>query len=242
MKNASECAKKLAELLKDLPEGQYPEFRDADDPVAVLILSFLMWESTTQKALAAYDRLMSRIVDFNDLRVCMPQEMVEYLGEDYPQALERSQRLRATLRNIYLREHSVSLDRLRTVGKREVKSDILAMEGIVPYVAGRVMLLCFDTHAIPADEQLCVRLASVGAVEGEVDVAEVSAWLARQIKASKGSAAHFALQAWMDGLEQMPSAIEIGEGSESDAAVDESVAEEDPGEAEKQETTAPEAM
>ena len=57
MKNASQCSEKLAELRGRLPEAGAPPFAHADDPVAVLILSFLMWESTTDMALAAFEEL-----------------------------------------------------------------------------------------------------------------------------------------------------------------------------------------
>ena len=35
-------------------------------------MSFLMWESTTSKAQSAFERVLDSVVDFNELRVCMP--------------------------------------------------------------------------------------------------------------------------------------------------------------------------
>ena len=97
MKNATECAKKLIALRQRLPEVEPPDLPDQDDPVAVLVLSFLMWESSTAGALAAYQRLREQIVDFNDLRVCMPHEAADYIGQNRGPGLERCQRLRATI-------------------------------------------------------------------------------------------------------------------------------------------------
>jgi len=200
LKNPTECVKNLRMLLKKLPAAAPLEFPDRADPMAVLVFSFLLWESTMEQALAAYEQLMDHIVDFNDLRVCMACETAEFLGARCPLAEERSRRLRAALRDIYLREHTVDLERLKTLGKREVRRELKTLDGMVPYVASRIMLLCFDTHAIPVDEQLRSHLAEVGAVDEEADVAEVSVWLSRQIRASAGLATHFALQAWVDGL------------------------------------------
>lgn len=198
MKNATACMKQLNAVLKKLPATTPEDLPDQDDPVAVLVQSFLMWEAATEKARMAYERLRERVVDFNDLRQCMPHEMEEYFGARYPLSSERCQRLRATLRNVYMREHSVTLESLRSMGKRDVKKYIESLEGMTPYVAARVMLLCFDTHAIPVDEQLRTQLIAAGASDESADVAALSAWLARQVKASQGRAVAAGLQAWID--------------------------------------------
>jgi endonuclease III len=198
MKNATECAKKLAALMKKLPEAETPGFPDQDDPVAVLIQSFMMWEATTEKALSAYASIKDHIVDYNDLRVSLPHEMAGWIGARYPRAEERCQRLRAVLRNIYLREHEASMKSLAAAGKRDIKRYVESLEGVVPYVANRVLLLCFDTHAVPVDEQLRAQLIAAGAVDDSADCAEIAGWLSRQIKAADGQAAHVALQAWID--------------------------------------------
>ena len=204
MKNATQSTKKLTSLLNARPEPPVVEFPDADDPVAVLVQSFLLWESTTEKAKAAYARLREHVVDFNDLRVTMPNEMAEYIGTRYPKAVLRCQRLRAVLRNVYLREHSVSLEELKTAGKREVKKYVESLEGIVPYVEARLLLMCFDSHAVPVDEQLRDLLAEAGIVEEGADVAEVASWLARQIKAKDAPRTHAVFQAWSDTAERKP--------------------------------------
>ncbi len=198
MSNSSSCAKSLNSLLKKIGIVEAPDFPDANDPVAVLILSFLMWESTTGKALAAYERIKENMVDFNDLRVCMPHEVVETIGKRYPLALERCERLRATLRHIYLREHVVSLDCLKGQGKREIKKYIETLDGVMMYSAARIQLVVFNTHGIPVDEQLRGLLIAHEAAEESLSLTDLSSWLNRQIKAEKSLEAHYALQSWVD--------------------------------------------
>lgn len=200
VKNASLCAKKLNALLKKVGDVKPPEFPSPADPVAVLVMSMLMWESTTEKALAAYARLLEQVVDFNDLRVCMPHETMDIIGPRYPRALDRCQRLRAILRNIYLREHAVNLDSLCDTGKRDAKKYIESLEGIVPYAAARVLLLSFQTHAIPVDDQLRTQLIEAEVSDSSLEVPELSSWLAAQIRAEDGESAHFALQSWIDDI------------------------------------------
>jgi hypothetical protein len=157
-----------------------------------------MWESTTDRAEAAYQRILESVVDFNELRVCMPHETVEIIGQRYPLALNRAQRLRAAMRNVYLREHAMNLDKQATGGKRDLRKYVESLEGIVPYVANRVLMLCFDTHALPVDEQLRTALIEAEVTDAAVEVPELATWLAVHVKAAEIIGAHAALQKWMD--------------------------------------------
>jgi len=204
VKNATQCAKNLTSLLKKLPAVEPPELPVADDPVVVLIQSFLMWEADSTRAGQAFDRIQQRVADYNDLRVSMPHEIADYIGSRYPMAEERARRLRATLRNVYLREHDVTLTSLSGLGKREVRKYVESLEGIVPYVANRLLLLCFDVHAVPVDSVLQAKLIEAGAADKNVDVSELAAWLSRQIKAADGLKMHATLQAWVEKSEKKP--------------------------------------
>jgi hypothetical protein len=233
VKNAGEYATKLSALLKRVGSASPPPFgpvtfplaaaasgeaepaasgEGADaavrppDPITVIVTSFLLWESTTHAAVTAFNRILKSMVDFNDLRISLPAESAEILGERYPLALDRCQRLRAVLRDIFHREHAVRLEHLRGEGKRDVRRYVESLEGIVPYVSSRVLLLCFDTHMIPVDEQLRARLVEAGAAAESADVAEVGAYLARHVKSGEGARAHFGLQRWVDQLAGDPSA------------------------------------
>lgn len=198
MKHAIQGLKKLNGIIKKYAPAAPPEFPDGDDPVAIMIQSFLMWESTTDKAMTAYQRLLDSVVDFNDLRVCMPFEIADIIGTRYPLAMERSERLRATLRDVYLREHIVNFDALKDTGKRDIKKYFDSLDGITPYVASRVLLISFGVHGLPVDEQLRSRLIEKDVVQTNLDVTGLANWLSRQIKADDSLDAHFAFQAWMD--------------------------------------------
>jgi endonuclease III len=198
VKNPPHSARNLSGLLRKLGKSWEPLPMEDGDPVTVMVLSFLMWESTTAKAATAFKRLMERVVDYNDLRVSMPHEMVEWIGPRYPLVLERCQRLRAALLHTYKREHAVSLDRLRDLGRREVKSYLRSLDGIAPYVADRVTLLCFDAHCIPVDARLHRALVKAGVGDENVEIFDMASWLSRQVKATDALATHRALQSWSD--------------------------------------------
>jgi hypothetical protein len=186
--------------LRKLGDGSQPEAQPPHgEPIATLVMSFLLWESSMDKALAAFQRLRDEVVDFNDLRVCMPHETMEILGPRYPRVQERCERLRAVLRSIYLREHAVDLDKYKVTGKREVKKYVDSLEGIVPYVASRVLLLSFESHAIPVDEQLRASLSKADVCEPQVELVDLATWLGSHIKAEQAAGAHYALQVWAEG-------------------------------------------
>ena len=200
MKNPQTSEKKLTSLLRKIKKTPPAEPEKFTDAIEVLVRSFLIWDSTTIKASAAYKRIMDQIVDFNDLRVSMPHELVDWIGPRYPMALERCQRLRAALRHTYKREHSVSLESLHGMGRREIRHYLRSLDGVAPYVADRVTLLCFDAHCIPVDDRLQVAMVGAGVCDDSIAVADLSSWLARQVKAADAVPTHYALQAWSDSV------------------------------------------
>ena len=109
-----------------------------------------------------------------------------------------ARRLRATLRDVYSRQHDLTLKPLLQKNKRDVKKYIESLDGAPSYVTARTMLIGFGIHVIPADEQLRAALIKAGAADEAWDVNEVSNFLTRQVKAGDGLATHFALQAWVD--------------------------------------------
>lgn len=204
MKNATACTKALTTLLKTLDMTIESAGPDQEDPIAVLVFSFLLWESTTSRALAAYEKMRQAVVDFNDLRICMPHETVAFIGSSYPRALDRCQRLRAALRDIYLREHAVNLERLVGLGKRDARKYIETLDGATPYVAERLMVVSFGIHGVPVDEQLRTQLIDAGVLDEGIEVPEAISWLTRQIKSVESRQAHLGLQAWMDAQADAP--------------------------------------
>ena len=133
-------ADQLQALLSRLKKQFSPEPpAPIEDPLEQLVSSLLLWESTASKAEAARRRLIAAVVDINELRVCLPEEIVALLGERYPRGEERALRLRAALNDIYVREHAVSLEHLKKMNKRDARQYLESLEGVPQYVAARVV-------------------------------------------------------------------------------------------------------
>lgn len=163
-----------------------------------LVFAMLMWEATAAAAAPAYRKLKHAFVDFNELRVALPHEVAQVIGESYPKAEERAARLKSMLLDVHRREHSLSVAKLLDVGKREARLYLESLDGAPAYAAARVFLVALGGHAIPVDERLRVLLVREKSAEEGLTPEQAASWAERQIKAGDALAAHVALQLWAD--------------------------------------------
>lgn len=163
-----------------------------------LVWSYLVWEAGAARAEAIAAKLCESFVDLNEFRVCLPSELAGFFGLNYPRAAERAERVRATLCDIYEREHEVSLQSLQEMNKREAKAYLDSLEGIPLYVASRTFLMGLGGHAFPLDERLLALLAAENAVPEGESVQGAASWLERQFRSGEAAPAFAALEAWAD--------------------------------------------
>jgi hypothetical protein len=203
--SAPDPAKKLNALLKRLRSTYGEAITDpwmegcpegADPLLWHLIFCFLAWESTTAKAVAANKRLHTSVVDYNELRVCLPDELVGMIGDRYPRARERVTRLRSALNDLYRREHAVSLAKLVDMPKRDARQVLDSLEGTPDFVSARMMLLSLGGHSFPLDERIHQALVSEDAAPE--DIQEAAGWLERQFRVGEAAPAYILIEAWMN--------------------------------------------
>jgi hypothetical protein len=163
-----------------------------------LVFSFMAWESGTQCAVEATCRLHEAVVDYNELRVCLPHEIASIVGGQYPRTRERAIRLRAALNDIFRRENYVTLAHLPTIGRREARMYLESLEGMPLYVASRLSLLSLDSHAFPLDERLHAALLKEKAIPDDLDVPGAAGWLERHFRAGEAAEAYITVETWMN--------------------------------------------
>lgn len=221
-----DSAKKLAGLLRRLKETTpLPEPMPAPAPawlepaVEELVFSMLVWEARSAQAREAIQRLRASVVDYNELRVSLPEEIRQVLGERYPRGSDRAARLRATLNELYRREHRVTLQPIASAGKREARSYLETLEGMPHFVASRVFLVACGGHAAPVDERIRNMLAEEGVVGADETPETVSAWLERHVKAGDALGVYGSLQAAADEHGRRPvKAVKGSKATESRSA------------------------
>jgi endonuclease III len=163
-----------------------------------LVRSYLLWESTTAKADAAMRRIDDAVVDINELRVCLTDEVVSILGTGLSRVEERATRLRATLHDVFQREHCLRLSHLADRSRKDARQYLMSLAGVPEFVAARVALLRLGIHAMPVDERTLACLKHAKAVDPDADVIAAASHLDRAVKSGDGPLAHRAIQAWVD--------------------------------------------
>lgn len=207
--SATESNRKLSSLLKRLrsayaesPVPLLPPEGSGEPLVGEIVFSLLLWESSLGQARAAYKRLHEHIADFNDLRVCFASEMVPMLGERYPLGLERCQRLKSVLHDIFRRQNRLSLEAILQSPREEAAAYVASLEGLPPFAAARVTRYRLELSAIPVDYRLYTLLVEAGVLlEGEACDAlfrHASMVLEKHLKGSDADEACRLFQAWSD--------------------------------------------
>src|SRR5688500_2773991 len=185
MKNAGKHADELKSLLRRLAKEYKPEDRQAQDPLKALVrgaMCFDMPDSRADEAMRAIER---EFVDLNELRVATDLEIQELLGAKYPEIERRVAMITQSLNNIFEREHTLSLDRLKTVSKRDARQFLRELPDIHPFVEAYVMLYGFEGHAFPVDDDTLDFLRGQGIVEGSTTLDEAQRFVEHHLKAEE---------------------------------------------------------
>lgn len=169
-------------------------FFDPEDPLTVLVGSYLLWESSPTLAADAATRMATLAVDANELRVMLEPELVEAMGPKYPFVEERAARLRSTLNDIYRRQHRTSLDHLRNAARKDQRSYLDGLADIPSFVVGRTLQFAFDLPAPIVDETMVEMLVREEAVQPTATLDEVVQWIGRNHKQDELPKVNVAMQ------------------------------------------------
>ena len=191
--SATEAGKALKRLLGKAKNAENP-FPGVTDATQVLIQSFLVWEWNGSRASSTWSRMVEDVTDLNELRVTVVDDYLEYFGGGCPRAEERADRLRATLRGVFHREHSTDLSGPAGGPKKEFREYLDSLEGMTPFVAARTALIAAGSHAVPVDERTLRLLVKSGVVDSDASVESASQSMSRLVAAAQGLDTHLALQ------------------------------------------------
>lgn len=161
-----------------------PRIPESDEPLRRLAVSVFGVRLGDVAGETAVDRMLSRMVDWNEVRVSHPTEIQSALGNLSGPLPELCQRLREVLHSLYQKENALSLDRLRKLGRREARQFLESLSGVDAYAAASVSLWSLGGHAIPVDDRLLKALRDAELVHPEASREEVQAFLERNISAN----------------------------------------------------------
>jgi endonuclease III len=154
MKNATKHADELRSLFKKLMRDEKPPPRESMDALQALVRGAMSYDVSDTKAEDAMKAINREFVDLNELRVATDLEIQELLGQRYPQIEKRVAMITQSLNNIFEREHTLSLDRLKRSASRDARQFLRELPEIHPFVEAYVTLFAFDGPAVPLDDEM----------------------------------------------------------------------------------------
>ena len=135
------------------------------DPLRALVRGCLAANTTNHKAEEALAIIDREFVDLNELRVATELECIDIIGARYPGVEDRVPQMIHCLNGVFAREHTLSLERLRTIPRREARQFLKELPGITPFIDGYTTLYGFGIPAFPVDETILAALEDEGIVE-----------------------------------------------------------------------------
>ena len=182
MKNATKYADTLHSLNRHLVKEYKPQPKQLAEPLKALVRAAMSYEVSDVKADDAVKSIEKEFVDLNELRVATDLEIQELLGVRYPDIERRVAMITQALNNIFEREHTLSLERLKTVSRRDARQFLRELPEIHPFVEAYVMLYSFDGQAFPIDMEILAYLKEEEAVGEEASLEDAQKFVEHNIK------------------------------------------------------------
>jgi len=188
MKKATLYKRKIKALLRGL--SRYRSSAQHDENLLKLLISSVLNEDATRKqADKALDAIEREFVDYNELRVTLPRELVERVGKEYPFVRAKAETIKAVLNNIFDRFNRLSIDSLAELPKREARRRLEEL-GLSPYAAACMAMFGFDYPSVPVDDSLACSLAMNGCVEPDSTRSDVESLVNSVVRQKDAPAAH----------------------------------------------------
>ena len=185
MKNATKHADELRSLFKKLMREEKPPERESMDALQALVRGAMSYDVPDNKAGDAMKAINREFVDLNELRVATDLEIQELLGVRYPQIEKRVAMITQSLNNIFEREHTLSLDRFKSVNKKETRQFIRELPDIHPFVEAYLVLMAFEGHAVPLDDEMLAVLKDEEIVDEETTLVDAQKFVEHNTKADE---------------------------------------------------------
>jgi endonuclease III len=182
MKNAGKHSDDLKQQLKRLLREGKPEPKQVLEPLDALVRGAMTYDVSDNRADDAVKAIGKEFVDLNELRVATDLEIHEMLGVRYPAIEERVAMITQCLNDIFEREHTMSLNRLKTLSKRDARQFLRELPGMQPFVEAYVMLMAFDGSAFPIDQEMLSYLIEEEILDEGTTIAEAQKFIEHHVK------------------------------------------------------------
>jgi len=187
MKNGTAYAVRLKKAYaKQKKSAGAVESGGLDDPLRRLAIGILGVVNGDEYAERLVNRMTSKIVSWNELRVSSALEAQRAAGDSTAGNRPLYERLIRAQQAVFDRENVMSLDRLKSMGRRDARAYLDALDGVDAHAAASVVLWSLGGHAIPVCDRLLDALRAADLIHPDADRAEVQAFLERHVPAVEG--------------------------------------------------------
>ncbi len=182
MKNATKHADNVRSLFKKLLKEGKPDPKQLIDPVRALVTAILNFDTTDSRAIDAWKVIDREFVDINELRVATELEVIDLIGVKYPAIEQRAVMFREALNAIFEKEHTLSLERLRALSRKDARQALRELPEVTPYVEAYTTLYGLDEGAMPVDESIRKLLVENDCLENDTSIEDAQKFLENQFK------------------------------------------------------------
>ena len=182
MKNATKHAEDLRSLVKKLAKEHKPDPKPTLEPLKALVRGAMAYDASDARADEAMDVIAREFVDLNELRVATELEVQDMVGQRFPGIEKRVAMVTAILNAIFEKEHTLSLDRLKTLSKKDARAALKGLAEVHPFVEAYTMLFGFDAPAVPVDDTMLQYLKDHAVVEATTTLDEAQRFLEHAVK------------------------------------------------------------
>ncbi len=179
---AERLKKAYAKLRRSAPAPELPEL---SDPIRGLAIGVLGTDFGEERAERQLNHALTTMVDWNEIRVSNAAELSSAVGDTSPDSVRRCRNLIGAIQAVYDRENKVSLERLKTIGRREARNYLETLKGVDEFAVAAVVLWSLNGHAIPVSNRLLHVLRQAELVNPAATRAEVQAFMERNVSASQ---------------------------------------------------------
>lgn len=154
-----------------------------EDPLDAVVYAMMSESITLRQMHAAEKKSKAYFVDMNDLRVAHPEELAVISGVDNKAVRDMAVALGQVLNHIFDQQHTLTLDYLTKMGKRQARQALEELTGISPFAVGYCLVTALQGHAIPVTQTMIHYLKAESLVHPEATLESVEGFLTKQISA-----------------------------------------------------------
>jgi endonuclease III len=182
MKNATKHADELKSYSRKLARDHKPAPLVPVEPLKALVRGAMSYDVADARVDEAMKVIDKEFVDLNELRVATDLEIQEMLGARYPAIEQRVVMITSTLNEIFEREHTLSLNRLKDISKRDARQWLRELPDLHPFVEAYVMLMSLGGHAFPIDDTIAELLVEHDVLEEGTTLHDAQRFVENNVK------------------------------------------------------------